>query len=201
VVEEPLSASPTVREIGGGAPGPHMVVVDEAGKVAWGTIIPTGTVVRYDIAGGRETGRGVLGGQTEGIALSPEGNALWVGANQSGKVFRLDPATLEVESEVEAGAVPIRVAAHPQGRWVVSSNFAEGRLSVIDGTSGEVTRKVPVSGSQDAQQVTLVFSDDGARLYAAETATNTIAEIDFESGQVLRRLPSGDGGDGLAVFE
>ena len=54
-------------------------------------------------------------------------DALWGGANQSGKVYRLDPATLEVEAEVAAGTVPIRVAAHPQGRWVVSSNFAEGR--------------------------------------------------------------------------
>ncbi len=49
--------------------------------------------------------------------------------------------------------------------------------------------------------MTLVFSGDGSRLYAAETATNTIAEIDFASGRVLRRLPTGDGGDGLAVFE
>ena len=38
-------------------------------------------------------------------------------------------------------------------------------------------------------------------LYAAETATQTVAEVDFVSGTVLRRLPSGDGGDGLAVFE
>jgi hypothetical protein len=46
-----------------------------------------------------------------------------------------------------------------------------------------------------------VFSDDGERLYAAETATRTVAEIDFATGEVLRRLPSGEGGDGLEVFE
>ena len=72
---------------------------------------------------------------------------------------------------------------------------------MIDGASGEVTRKVPVSGSQAAQQVTLVFSEDGSRLYAAETATDRIAEVDFATGRVLRRLPSGEGGDGLAVFD
>jgi len=201
VVEAPLTDSVIVREIGSGAPGPHMVVVNEAGTFAWGTIIPTGTVVRYDVAAGHENGRMVLGGQTEAIALSPDGGALWVGANQSGKVYRLDPATLEVEAEVAAGPVPIRVAAHPQGRWVVSSHFAEGGLAVIDAVSGELARRVPVSGSQAAQQVTLVFSGDGSRLYAAETATDRIAEIDFATGQVLRRLPSGEGGDGLAVFE
>ena len=201
VVEAPLTDEPRVREIGAGAPGPHMVVVDAAGAFAWGTIIPAGIVVRYDLAAGRETARRVLGGQTEAIALSPDGGALWVGANQANKVYRLDPETLEVEAEVAAGPVPIRVAAHPGGRWAVSSNFGGGGLSVIDAASGEVVREVPVSGEQAAAQVTLVFSPDGARLYAAETAADTIAEIDFAAGEVLRRLPTGEGGDGLAVFD
>lgn len=202
VVEGALNEEPEVREIGGeGPPGPHMVVLDAAGETAWGTIIATGTVVRYDLAAGRETARRVLGGQTEAIALSPDGAALWVGANQAGKVYRLDPETLATETEVATGPVPIRVAAHPEGRWVVSSNFGAGGLSVIDAASNEVARTVPVSGGQGPQQVTLVFSDDGSRLYAAETATNTIAEIDFATGELLRRLPSGEGGDGLAVFK
>jgi DNA-binding beta-propeller fold protein YncE len=200
VVEAPLTDEPRVRELGSGAPGPHMVVVDTAGAFAWGTIIPSGTVVRYDLAAGRETGRKVLGGQTEGIALAPDGSALWVGANQAGRVYRLDPTTLEVEAEVATGPVPIRVAAHPRGRWVVSSNFGEGGLTVIDTAANAAARSVRVSGDQRPQQVTLVFSDDGERLYAAETATGTVAEIDFATGEVLRRLPSGDGGDGLEVF-
>lgn len=201
VVEAPLSDGARAREIGSGAPGPHMVAVDKAGAFAWGTIIPSGTVVRYDLAAGRETGRKVLGGQTEAIALAPDGSALWVGANQAGKVYRLDPTTLEVEAEVATGSVPIRVAAHPDGKWVVSSNFAEGGLTVIDTATNAAARSVRVSGDQGRQQVTLVFSDDGKRLYAAETATSTVAEVDFATGEVLRRLPSGDGGDGLEVFE
>jgi DNA-binding beta-propeller fold protein YncE len=201
VVEAPLSDAPAVREIGSGAPGPHMVVVDAAGETAWGTIVPTGAVVRYDLAAGRETARRVLGGQTEGIALAPDGGALWVGANQADKVYRLDPETLAVEAEVAAGPVPIRIATHPGGRWVVSSNFGSGGFSVIDAAPGAVAREVAVSGEQSAAQVTLAFSADGSRLYAAETATDTIAEIDFATGQILRRLPTGEGGDGLAVVE
>jgi DNA-binding beta-propeller fold protein YncE len=201
VIEDALGEAPQVREIGSGAPGPHLVALDAAGRFAWGTIIPTGTVVRYDLVEGSESGRRVLGGQTEAIALSADGSALWVGANAAGKVFRLDPETLEVDAEVATGPVPIRVAPHPQGGWVVSSDFGAGGLSVIDAASNAVVRTVPVSGSQGPQQVTLVFSDDGSRLYAAETGTNTIAEVDFATGKVLRRLPTGEGGDGLAVFD
>jgi len=64
-----------------------------------------------------------------------------------------------------------------------------------------VVRTITVSGSQDAAQVTLVFSEDGSRLYAAETGHDEIAEIDFESGEVLRRLPAGPGVNGLAVID
>ena len=90
---------------------------------------------------------------------------------------------------------------HPSGEWLVSSNFGNGGLTVIDTASGEVVRSIPVSGSQDAVQVTLVFSADGNRLYAAETRANTVAEVDFASGKVIRRFGTGEGGDGLAVVE
>jgi DNA-binding beta-propeller fold protein YncE len=125
---------------------------------------------------------------------------LWIGANATSKAYRLSAADLSVASETETGPVPIRLAMHPSGKWVVSSNFGEGGLSVIDTDTGELARSIPVSGGQQAVQVTLVFSADGRRLYAAETATNTVAEIDFEKGEVIRRFEAGEGGDGLAVL-
>ena len=47
--------------------------------------------------------------------------------------------------------------------------------------------------------MTILFSADGRRLYAAETARNQVAEVDFVSGEVLRRLAAGAQGDGLAI--
>ena len=70
---------------------------------------------------------------------------------------------------------------------------------MIDARTNRVVRTIPVSEGDSRVQVTLVFSTDGERLYAAETQTDTIAEIDFASGKVLRRLKTGEGGDGLAV--
>lgn len=202
-IELVQGAEPRLVEIGGGGPGPHLLAVDDGGAQAWGTIIPLGTVVRYELGdeGGTEAVRRVVGAQTEALALSPDGSSLWVGSNSENKVYRLDPETLETLAEVEVGTTPIRLAAHPGGRWVATSNFGSGDISVIDAESGKVARTIAVSGSGGAAQVTLVFSEDGSRLYAAETAADRIAEIDFESGEVLRRLPTGEGGDGLAVFE
>lgn len=201
VIRDPLSDTPQAIEIGEGEVGPHMVVVDAAGENAWGTIIPAGTVVRYDLAKGEVAATKVLGGRTEGIALAPDGSSLWIGDNEGAKVYRLDPQTLEVEAEIATGPVPIRVLAHPDGEHVVTSNFGNGSVSVIAMASNSIVRDIQVSGGQEAVQVTLLFSDDGSRLYVAETAANTIAEVDFASGEVLRRLPAGEGGDGLAIME
>ncbi|MWV28261.1 YncE family protein [Aurantiacibacter rhizosphaerae] len=205
VIEGAGTGEPSVTEIGANgppyAPGAHLLAVDAGGRYAWGTIIPTGEVVRYDLGEGAEAARRKVGEDIEAIALSPDGADLWVSSNSANQAYRLDPVTLEPRGRVATSDVPIRLAMHPSGEFVVSSNFGGGDLSVIDTETGEVVRTIPVSGSSDAVQVTLVFSEDGDRLYAAETATDTIAEVDFASGEVLRRLPTGPGGDGLAVVD
>lgn len=199
--DEALPATIMLEEIGEGETGPHLLAVDGEGRFAWGTIIPTGEVVRYDLAQDAEAALRTIGTAIEALALSPDGSALWVSSNEDNIAYRLDPTTLEVEAEVATGEVPIRLAMHPSGEFVVSSNFGSGDLTVIDTATNAAVRTVPVSGSSDAAQVTLVFSEGGERLYAAETATDTIAEIDFASGEVLRRIPTGPGGDGLAVVD
>ena len=198
VVRNPLSDRPEVTEISVGEDGPHLIALSADGATGWGTVVDAGEVVRLNLNDGAVTERRVLGGNTEAIALSPDGSALWVGTNTADTVYRLNPETLETEAEIPTGGRPIRLAAHPNGRWVVTSNLADGTLSVIDTQTNAVARTITVSGEGRAGQVTLVFSPDGERLYSAETGRNTVAEIDFESGEVLRRLPAGEGGDGLA---
>ncbi|WP_271078109.1 beta-propeller fold lactonase family protein [Aurantiacibacter sp. MUD61] len=201
IVETMETDEPRPIEIGGGGPGPHMIAVDQERGLGFGTIIPTGEVVRYDLNMRQEVLRRRIGDQIEALALSPDGLTLWVSSNVDSIAYRLDAETLEVQAEVPTGQVPIRLAMHPSGDFVVSSNYGSGDLTVIDTATDEVVRTIPVSGSSDAVQVTLVFSEDGSRLYAAETATDTIAEIDFASGEVLRRIRTGPGGDGLAVID
>lgn len=201
VVGDPLSDEPRVREIGTNkGPGPHMVVVDEAFATAWGVVIPTGEVIRYDLATGEETGRHDFEGQAEAVALSPDETALWVGSNSGGTAYRMDPSTLTPLKDVATGLVPIRIAMHPGGKWAVTSNVQDGTLSVIDTEANETVRTILVSETEDTTLVTLVFSSDGERLYAAQTRSNMIAEVEFATGKVLRRFPTGEGGDGLAVM-
>ena len=199
VVEEPLSAEPELVEIDAVEGGPHLIAVSADGGIVWGTAVRLGEVVRIDVASRNVTHRNRLGGDTEAIALSPDGSALWVGANSADRLYRLNPATLEVESEIDTGAMPIRVAASPDGRHAVTSNLRDGSLSVVDAATNRVARTIEVAGSPRSGQVTITFSPDGERLYVAETGANMVAEIEFATGEVLRRLAAGEGGDGLAI--
>ncbi len=188
-----VSAIPT------GQQGTHMVAVSPDRTRAYTANIGSGTVTVIDLAEGRKLRDLAVGGRPEGIALSRDGRELWVGDLEGARVQAYDTRTFERLAEVRTGPVPIRVAASPDGRWIVTSNLGTGSLTVIDARTRQAVREVPVSGSREAGQVTILFSPDGRRVYAAETGRNQVAEVELESGRVLRRLEAGSQGDGLAI--
>ena len=187
-----------------GQDGSHMIAVAPDESAAWTTDLGSKTVTRIDLSGDRPLPLHVtVGVEPEGIALTPDGKTLWISARGSNKAYALDPDTLEIRKELDTGAFPLRLAIRPQGDFAVTSDLADGGLTVIDLAKGVVVRKIAVSSPAEAekrQQVTILWSEDGTRIYVAETGSDTVAEVDFASGKVLRRLNAGKGGDGLAIL-
>ena len=191
-------------EFATGQAGTHMLVVAPDARHAWTTDLGSRTVSFVDLLTRRAPRSVEVGEEPEGISLSPDGKTLWVSARRSNAAYALDPATLEVRQQVATGAFPLRIAVRPQGDFAATSDLADGSLTIIDTNSGKVARTIAVSSPAEAearQQVTILWSPDGKRIYVAETASDTIAEVDFATGIVLRRLPGGDGGDGLAIID
>jgi YVTN family beta-propeller protein len=187
-----------------GKQGSHMLAVAPDGMVVWTTDLGSRTVTRIPLnSAAGERMSVTVGEEPEGISLSPDGTTLWVSARGSDQAFALDPETLAVRSTVPTGRFPLRIAVRPQGDVAVTSDLQDGSLSVIDTATAKVIRTIAVSGPAEAQarfQVTILWSDDGKRIYVAETASDTVAEVDYASGTVLRRLPGGEGGDGMAIL-
>ena len=182
-IADPLGETETF-EFASGKQGTHMLAVAPDARHAWTVDLGSKTVTLIDLA--------------------PDGRALWVSARGSDMAFALDPQTLEVRHEVATGDFPLRLAIRPQGDVAVTSDLADGTLTVIDLAAAKAVRTISVSSRAEAearQQVTVVWSDDGSRIYVAETASDTIAEVDYAGGRVLRRLATGDGGDGLAIVD
>lgn len=202
-IQDPMGAS-KLHEFITAKEGSHMLAVSPDGKTAWTTDLGSKTVTRRVILKGGLPISVTVGEEPEGIALSPDGGTLWVSARRSDKAFALDPETLQIRAELSTGPFPLRLAIRPQGDFAVTSNLANGSLTVIDLGEGEVVREIAVSSAAEAekrQQVTILWSNDGKRIYVAETGTDIVAEVDFASGKVLRRLKTGKGGDGMAILD
>ncbi len=199
LIDDPLD----IIEIDTGQEGTHMLTVSRDNLFAWTVDMQSGTVTLIDLVDSRKIRSTEVGEEPEGIALSPDGETLWVSARGSNQVFALDPETLVVRETIAVGQFPLRLAIRPQGDVAVTSDLIDGGLTVIDLASAEAIRSIAVSSPDEAQerfQVTILWSGDGSKIYVAETASNTVAEIDYASGDVLRRLPTGAGGDGLAIL-
>ncbi len=201
-IDNPLLAQIVVREFSTGQKGSHMLAVSSDGRNAWTADLGAGTITLLDLTGSAAPRSVAIGKEPEGIALTPDDGALWVSARGEDRAYELDPRTLAVRRSVATGAFPLRLAIRPQGDVAITSNLADGSLSVIDLSSATILRTIAVSSPAEAkrrQQVTVLWSSGGDTIYVAETGTNTVAQIDYGSGRLVRRIAAGDGGDGLAV--
>ena len=196
-----ISADRDVTGIKTNEVGTHMVVVSPDGTDAYTANLGAGTISLIDLDGDALIKTVEAGEGTEGIDLTPDGQELWVSNRSANTVIVYDADSLDQLAELTVGAFPLRLAISPDGRHAVTSNLMDGSLSVIDVETRELVRTIEVSGTPDSAQVTILFSDDGSTLYVAETGTDTIAEVDFEAGEVVRRLPAGRQGDGLAIID
>ena len=181
-----------------GATGSHMVAVAPDRRLAYVANMGAGTVSVIDLATRAKLRDLPAGSQPEGLAVSPDGRRLWVADRARDALRVFDLASSRLLATLRTGKTPIRVAIGPDGRHAVTSNYGEGTLSVFDAAALRPVRTIRV-GDDKSQQVTILFSRDGRRLYVAETGIDRVAEVDFAAGRVLRRLAAGDGGDGLAI--
>ncbi|WBX83084.1 YncE family protein [Sphingosinicella microcystinivorans] len=186
-----------VRSIPTGAEGSHMVAVHPSRPRAYTANMKSGSASVVDLESGRTIGHLAAGREAEGIALTPDGKQLWISSRGSNEVHVYDTETEKLVRRIEAGPFPLRIAISPDGKEAVTSNLEAGTLGVYSVATGRLERTVPVSGTADAMQVTILFRPDGKRLYVAETGRNMVAELEWPGGKVLRRIPVGVNGDGL----
>jgi len=178
--------------------GTHMIAVSADNEIAYTANLRSGTISRIELK--TKTVKSVdAGKEVEGIAVSKDGSEVWTSVRGENKVVIFDAGNLEKLTEIKVGAFPLRILSSPDGKKMVTSNLKDGTVTVLDVKTRKVERTIKVSGSDQTQQVTLLFSNDGNRLYIAETGINKIAEIDFESGELIGRLSGGEQGDGLAI--
>ncbi|ATW04491.1 YncE family protein [Sphingorhabdus sp. YGSMI21] len=188
-----------ISTISTGQKGSHMLVVTPDKSRAFVSNMQSGTVSVLDLLAGKKIADLPAGTEPEGLAITPDGASVWV-ADRRGDVLRVfDARSLKELAAIETGKFPIRVAISPDGTTAITSNLGDGALGLYDVATRKATGSIGVSGEAGSQQVTILFSPDGKKLYVAETGPDTIAEVDLAAGEVIRRFEAGDDGDGLGI--
>ena len=182
-----------------GQRGSHMLAISPDRRRAYVSNILSGTVSVFDLKRWTKLPDIAVGGNPEGLAITPDGAALWVGDNSGPRVRVVDLASQVIAATLPADSIAIRLAVSPDGGMVVASNFLSGSLTVYDARAPRLLRSIPVSGERQAMQVTLAWSGTPGRILVAETGRNEIAEVDLNANRVLRRIRAGKNGDGLAI--
>jgi YVTN family beta-propeller protein len=168
------------------------------------------SVSAIDLASGKvlqviETGR-----EPEAIAVSPDGNEVWVGHNGDDKIVVLDAHTLAKKAEFPCAKKPIRIAFVPNGELALVSCADSGELALIDARSRSERKRIalfaqPVPpGHQPGDPlppslpIGVLCDHDGRNAYVACNAANGIAVIDLSKLELSGYIATGKQPDGMA---
>lgn len=177
--------------------GTHMVALSPDGATAYAANIASGSFTVIDVTARRKRRDVKAGEGTEAIAVTPDGAEIWVGNNGSRSVMAFDAATFERKRTIKTKGVPIRVEISPDGAVAAVSEFDANRVIALSTETGETIADVDLAAVDAAVPVTLLFSPQGDRLWAAATGSAKIVEIATDDWSIVRTLPAGEGSDGL----
>lgn len=201
------SAIPTGQKIS------HMVTADFENHRAYTANIVSGSVSVIDLVSQSLIKIIPVGVGSEGLALTPNGEQLWVTNRGGNNIAVINTRSLSVVSHIKAGAFPIRISFTPDGEKALVSNVDSGDISVIQTDTlntemnlnfdGKVRQgKVPLYPNrfvENSMPIGMVIDKVGKTAYIAHARANLVSVVDLKSLQVLNYLPTGQKPDGLAI--
>jgi YVTN family beta-propeller protein len=157
--------------------GNSMSIIERAGVGNWNeTVVPVGQ-------------------GPEGFDLSPDGKQLWAANSRDGSISVIDVATKAVVNTFRIGTKRSnRLKFTPDGRLVLVSDLDTGELYVIEHATKKDLKRIPIG----AGLAGILITPDSSRAYCAATGDNNVGVIDLKTLELVDRLKTGNGPDGMA---
>jgi hypothetical protein len=190
VLEIDLQSGKSIQRLDTRQEGSHVLSFDPRSRMLSVSNTDSGSVTLINIDS-RETRVVELAGGSEGAAEI--GGRFWVANAWHGSVSVVDPVTAKVVTQTKPlCSFPITLSADHNNRvWVAC--FGSAELVAIDRDSYEPV----VRHKLDGQPLNILVHPVRNIAYAALPRENAVAEIDLETGTVLRKIPGGIEPDGL----
>jgi len=160
---------------------PEALVADAAGKTLYVAERTANQIAVFDVAGGSVAKTIALTAPPTGLALSPDGQRLYVtGAGPRGQVFLVDVAAGTVAETLPAGHTPMAPVVSPDGSTLYVCNRFNNDVSVFDLGAKVEAARIPVV----RQPVAAVLTPDGKTLFVANHLATGAADGDYVSATV-----------------
>lgn len=136
-----------------------------------------------------------VGKGPEGFDLSPDGRQLWSANSRDGTVSAIDVAsrslihTFRVQTQRSN-----RLKFSPDGRLVLISDLESGELLILERDTRRERKRMPLG----REVAGILITPDSARAYVAVTGDDNVAVIDLKTFELVDRLKTGVGPDGMA---
>jgi DNA-binding beta-propeller fold protein YncE len=127
-----------------------------------------------------------------GLAISPDGSALWVARTLANDLVKIDLAAKKIVATVSAGAHPYRPVFSSDGKVLALAAWGGAAVTFFD------PEKAIASGSLKTADHPgdLAFSPDARTLFVAQANRNLVAAVDVASRAVVRQIAVALGPDG-----
>jgi YVTN family beta-propeller protein len=176
----------------------HMVVVTPNQRKLYVANIGSGSVTVIDRSHpfpSRAVTSVATAAGAEGIAVTADGQHVWVTNRAANTISVLDSSTDRVVDTFESGGtMPIRVKFTVDGKQAWVSNARSNTVTVFD----TATRKRLDTIEVGAVPVGIQMTPDGKRAFVANTNDNKVTVIDVASRRVLSTFAPGTEPDGMA---
>jgi YVTN family beta-propeller protein len=166
------------------------LMFDPARNVLYVLDVDGGRISAVDSATRKETKSAAAGTRPYDVALSRNGEQLFVSDWAERVVLVLDPGDLRATARIAVGEHPNQIAVHPGDDRIFVACASSDCVSVIDTRRGIVTETIhtalfpraPEGSTPDA----LAVAPDGKTLYVANADNNDVAVIDIAAPGLSR---------------
>ena len=186
-------------DVGG---SPHWIAISHSTAKLFASFKTKGAVAVVDTAARRVTGIIPIPHGAEGIAVTPDGETLFVCAHGQGVVHVIDARTHEYRRSIAIAGAPgvanqlRRVRVSPDGRYVCASSHVDNFAAVYEADTlqqigGFNTPKAPMGFG---------FAADGRHAYLCCHDDAIVLEFELASGRITRRYPTAAGCEFIIAY-
>jgi len=122
------------------------------------------------------------------LAISPDGNTLYVGCAKAERLLLLDLRTRSAPLSISTPSAPTGIALSKDGSTAFvtcSSAKGEGRLLVVNTGNAKITASIATGHGTQGPAV----SSDGRTVYVCNRFNDEVGVVDVSSGKVTQRIP------------